>query len=129
MSGVEAFNAAVDPTRRTICDALKVQFDQQLGPESSRLFHGSPVWFAEGNPLVGYSLKKAGVAVLFWSGQSFQEPGLIAIGKYKAAEFIIRDGEGIPRDKLDRWLAESQTIIWDYKNIAKGNGTLELLHS
>lgn len=127
MSDVEAFNAGVDQTRKSTCDALRALFDQHLGLGSSRLFHGSPVWFADGNPLVGYSLKKTGVAVLFWSGQSFQEPGLTSIGKYKAAEFIVRDGEGIPRDKLDHWLAESRTIIWDYKNIAKGNGTLELL--
>jgi hypothetical protein len=128
VSDVDAFNAAVGPTRRAICEALQAQFDQHLGSGTSRLYHGSPVWFVEGNPLVGYSLKKAGVAVLFWSGQSFKEPGLTSIGKYKAAEFTVRDGEGIPRDKLDRWLAESRTIVWDYKNIARGKGTLELLH-
>jgi hypothetical protein len=36
----------------------------------------SPVWFLDGNPIAGYSKLKDGVRLLFWSGQSFEEPGL-----------------------------------------------------
>jgi hypothetical protein len=129
MSGVAAFNETLDPSRKATCKALQTLFDHRLGTGTSRLFHGSPVWFADDNPLVGYSLKKAGVAILFWSGQGFHEPGLTPVGKHKAAEYIIPDHGEIPRDKLERWLTESKTIIWDYKNIAKRNGVLELLSS
>ena len=127
MSDVDGFNSSLVAPWKAICDALQTQFDQRLGLGNGRLYHGSPVWFVNENPLVGYSLKKAGVAILFWSGQSFREPGLTAIGKHKAAELILREGDTLPVAKLDAWLEESKNIIWDYKNIAKRGGTLELL--
>jgi len=127
MSEIATFNSALPAPWNAVCDALQTHFDRHLGPGTGRLYHGSPVWFVNENPLVGYSLKKAGVAVLFWSGQSFQEPGLAAIGKHKAAEFMVREGDTHPVAKLDVWLVESKTIIWDYKNIVKRKGTLELL--
>jgi hypothetical protein len=81
----------------------------------------------DGNPIVGYSKKKAGIAILFWSGQGFQEPGLSPIGKHKAAEFLVPDDGGLPLELLGKWLAESKQVIWDYKNIAKRQGVLAKL--
>lgn len=45
-----------------------------------------PVWFLDGNPVVGYSKLKDSVRLLFWSGQSFRSTGLEPEGKFKAAE-------------------------------------------
>jgi hypothetical protein len=45
------------------------------------------VWFLDENPLVGVTAQASGaVQLLFWAGQSFEEPGLKALGKFKAAE-------------------------------------------
>ena len=43
-----------------------------------------------GNPITGYFPRKAGGQLLFWSGQSFDEPGLAPNGMFKAAEVILR---------------------------------------
>lgn len=92
------------------------------------MWHGSPVWFLDGNPIAGYSLRKDGsVSLLFWSGQSFDEPDLKPEGSYKAAEIRYTDVSQINTDDLARWLKKSQEIQWDYKNIVKRRGMLERL--
>lgn len=35
---------------------------------------GAPVWFLDGNLIVGYDILKDGVRLLFWSGLSFGVP-------------------------------------------------------
>ena len=46
-------------------------------PESeSKIWHRHPVWFLDGNPIVGYSKLKAGIRLMFWSGASFEEEKL-----------------------------------------------------
>ena len=49
------------------------------------MWHAHPVWFLDGNPVVGYSKLKDCVRLLFCSGQSFAQPGLKPEGKFKAA--------------------------------------------
>lgn len=65
--------------------------------------------------------------LLFWSGQSFDEPGLRPEGKFKAAEARYTDAAQIDTDDLERWLKKSRAIQWDYKNIIKRKGVLERL--
>jgi hypothetical protein len=38
-----------------------------------KIWHAHPVWFLDGNPIVGYHKLKNGIRLLFWSGQSFEE--------------------------------------------------------
>lgn len=82
-----------------------------------KVWHGHPVWFVDGNPIAGYSLKKSGLEVLFWSGQSFKTPGLKPIGKFKAAGFQLRSQDDL--GAIDGWLRESIAIQWDYANLPK----------
>jgi hypothetical protein len=63
--------------------------------------------------------------LLFWSGQSFDEPGLQAEGSFKAAEARYTSADQINTKDLQRWLKKSQKIQWDYKNIVKRRGVLE----
>ena len=67
--------------------------------------------------------------LLFWSGQSFEEEGLVPEGKFKAAEARYTDVKQIKKTELKRWLKKSKTIQWDYKNIVKRKGKLEMLES
>lgn len=117
------------PARRDkrICDALAKAIDRHLPNAQSKVWHGHPVWFLDGNPIVGYSKLKDCIRLLFWSGQSFDEPGLEAEGSFKAAEArYTSDDQIAPRD-LKRWLEKSIEIQWDYKNIVKRKGKLERL--
>jgi hypothetical protein len=48
-----------------------------------------PVWFLEGNPIVGYSRLKAGIRLMFWSGASFDEDKLKpGTGKFRDASIL-----------------------------------------
>jgi hypothetical protein len=100
---------------------------QALPQAESKIWHGSPVWFLDGNPVVGYAVRKQDVQLLFWSGQSFDEPGLKISGSFKAAQAPYTDVAQINPADLKRWLHKAETIQWDYKNIVKRRGVLERL--
>jgi len=85
------------------------------------------VWFLDGNPVAGYSLLKGGVRLLFWSGQSFDEPGLHPEGSFKAAEARYTEAAQVDVAALRRWLGKARDIQWDYQNIVKRKGRLERL--
>ena len=124
---ITRFNAAQSPEDRVVCEALATAIDQGLPEAESKIWHGHPVWFLEGNPIVGYSKLKDCVRLLFWSGQSFDEPGLADQGSFKAAEVRYTAVEQVDEDSLRRWLKKSRSIQWDYKNIVKRKGKLERL--
>lgn len=124
---VAAYNAAQDPVSRAVCEILAQEIDGGLPEAENKIWHGHPVWFIDGNPIVGYSKLKDCVRLLFWSGQSFDEPGLAAQGSFKAAEVRITDAQQIDPVGLRRWLEHAKSIQWDYKNIVKRKGRLERL--
>lgn len=124
---IERFNAALAPADRAVCDALAAAIDRSLPDAESRIWHRHPVWFLDGNPVVGYSRLKDAVRLLFWSGQSFDEPGLAPEGTFKAAEARYTSVDEIDEASLDRWLEKARTIQWDYRNIVKRKGRLERL--
>lgn len=124
---IEAFHEAQTPEDRRICETLRREIDRHLPEAESRIWHAHPVWFLDGNPIVGYSKLKACVRLLFWSGQSFDEPGLAPEGTFKAAEARYTDAAQIDKAMLRRWLAASRLIQWDYKNIVKRKGQLQRL--
>jgi len=97
-------------------------------PEAqSKIWHAHPVWFLDGNPIVGYSKMKDSVRLLFWSGQSFDEGNLVNEGTFKAAEARYTSVDQVNAENLVRWLKKSREIQWDYKNIVKRKGKLERL--
>ncbi len=121
------YNHAQDAAARPICELLAREISALLPDAENKVWHAHPVWFFDGNPVVGYSRLKHCVRLLFWSGQSFDEPGLAPEGKFKAAEARFTDAREVNRDDLARWCAKSRDIQWDYKNIVKRKGRLERL--
>ena len=91
------------------------------------IWHAHPVWFLKGNPIVGYGKLKDCVRLLFWSGQSFETPGLKPEGTFRAAEARFTARSQIDADLLWRWLEEARTVQWDYRNIVRRKGRLERL--
>ena len=124
---IDAFHAAKSERDRRICDALRAEIDRGLPDADSKIWHRHPVWFLQGNPIVGYGALKDCVRLMFWSGQSFQSDGLTATGSFKAAEKRFTDADQIVPDMIQAWLAEARHIQWDYKNIYKRKGRLERL--
>lgn len=95
------------------------QIEKSIPQAEGKVWHGHPVWFIAGNPIVGLTLKKAGIEVLFWSGQSFPTPGLKATGKYKAAGHILVSLDISELERLKTWLIDSIAIQWDYQNLTR----------
>ncbi|MBJ3783347.1 DUF1801 domain-containing protein [Devosia sediminis] len=122
---IDQYNAAQYDEFRLICDELRAIIDRVLTEAESKIWHAHPVWFLDGNPIVGYSKLKGPVRLLFWSGQSFATPGLDKEGTFKAAEKRYTSVTQIDADELVNWLEESRTVQWDYKNIMKRRGLLE----
>ncbi|MBL8746679.1 MAG: DUF1801 domain-containing protein [Phycisphaerae bacterium] len=118
------YNASQAPGDRRICDALAKAIHRALPGAENKVWHRHPVWFLDGNPIVGYSRLKDCVRLLFWSGQSFDEPGLEPEGSFKAAEARYTSAAEISPTDLRRWLKKSVEIQWDYKNIVKRKGKL-----
>ncbi|GJM08367.1 MAG: hypothetical protein DHS20C11_06430 [Lysobacteraceae bacterium] len=123
----ENYNREQVPSDREICDLLAHEIDKGLPDAENKIWHAHPVWFLEGNPIVGYSKLKNCVRLMFWSGQTFETIGLENEGSFKAAEARYTNVEGVDVGLLRRWLAESREVQWDYKNIVKRKGKLERL--
>ncbi|GLB47911.1 DUF1801 domain-containing protein [Neptunitalea lumnitzerae] len=118
------YNAQLPAKAKATCALLSTLITQELPEAENKIWHAHPVWFLEGNPIVGYSNLKDGVRLLFWSGQSFEEPGLEPQGKFKAAEKRYQLPDDVDIKKLKLWLSESRNVQWDYKNIVKRKGVL-----
>lgn len=127
MKAFEEYNARLETTDKVICDALLRIISDQYPEYEAKIWHGHPVWFIEGNPIAGYHKLKHSVRLLFWSGQSFETPGLVPEGKFKAAEKRFTDLSEINEEEIRNWLQEATIIQWDYKNIVKRKGKLERL--
>lgn len=121
---IEKYNGSQDEGWREICATLAEAIESGLAGASSKVWHRAPVWFLDDNPIVGYWVRKNYVQLLFWSGQSFDEPALIPEGKFKAAELRITEASQVKARDLKRWLKKARTIQWDYKNIVKRRGDL-----
>ena len=124
---IKAYNEKQTATEKEICDLLASVIDSELTEAESKIWHAHPVWFLDGNPIVGYSKLKDSVRLLFWSGQTFEEEELQKEGKFKAAEVRYTSPGQVKMAHLIRWLKKSREIQWDYKNIVKRKGRLERL--
>jgi hypothetical protein len=125
---IQSYNNKQSGTDREICNTLAKEINNHLPEDESKIWHAHPVWFLEGNPIVGYSKQKAGIKLMFWSGMGFEEEALKpGSGKFKDASVVYNSEDEIKLKDLKRWLKKSIEIQWDYKNIVKRKGKLERL--
>lgn len=125
---VRKYNAALDAAHQELCALLAQAIDAGLAGAENKIWHRHPVWFLEGNPIVGYSKQKPGIRLMFWSGADFEEAGLNVLGrKFKDASVFLNAATDVNAKDLRRWLKKARAIQWDYKNIVKRKGRLERL--
>lgn len=122
---IQQYNDAQAASDKAICELLAREIERALPEAQGKIWHAHPVWFLDDNPVVGYSKLKHCVRLLFWSGQSFEAGGLQAEGSFKAAEARFQSVDQLDVEALRKWLAESRTVQWDYKNIVRRKGKLE----
>ncbi len=125
---IKVYNEGQTGEDQAICDQLATIINRELTEAESKIWHGHPVWFLEGNPIVGYSKQKAGIRLMFWSGADFEEEALNVRGaKFKDASVFYNSVEEIHEEDVKRWLQKGCEIQWDYINIVKRKGQLERL--
>lgn len=124
---IHHYHSALAEGEKELCDMLYETICEQLPEAEAKIWHAHPVWFIEGNPVVGYSKLKNCIRLLFWSGQSFDEDKLQHEGSFKAAEYRFTEGDQVNLKDLKRWLKKSRDIQWDYKDLVKRKGKLERL--
>lgn len=124
---IEIYNQSQSSTDKEICNFLYREINLHIPKALNKIWYSHPVWFLDGNPIVGYSKLKTCIRLLFWSGQSFEVDGLTPEGSFKAAEVRYTEVNQIKKKDLKLWLSQAKKIQWDYKNIVKRNGVLERL--
>lgn len=124
-STIENYNDSQSEGYSEICQLLYQQINQDLPEAESKIWHSHPVWFLEGNPIVGYSKLKDGIRLMFWSGADFEEEQLKpGTGKFKDASILYTRATQIDENDIQRWLDKAKNIQWDYKNLVKRKGEL-----
>jgi uncharacterized protein YdhG (YjbR/CyaY superfamily) len=124
-SDTKAYNLSLSDTDLPIAELLATEINKNLPKAENKIWHRHPVWFLDGNPVVGYSKLKSGMRLLFWSGVSFDEKELKpGTGKFKDASITYTSEDQINTKDLKRWLKKAKDIQWDYKNVVKRKGKL-----
>jgi hypothetical protein len=116
---IAVYSTAQSLSFRAICDALRELIDAALASATSKVWHGSPVWFIDDNPVVGYSATATRVNLLFWNGQAFDEPGLEPVGKHRAAQATFTDADEIDIEVIRRWLKKAKSDVFDSRAFFK----------
>lgn len=125
---IKSYNSQQNPVEEEICDKIAAMICAELTEAECKIWHKHPVWFLNGNPIVGYSKQKAGIRLMFWSGADFDEAELNVKGKkFKDASIFYNSISEIKASEIKRWLKKSRIVQWDYKNIIKRKGRLERL--
>ncbi len=101
---IRSYNDSLSIDNREICNMLAQEIVRALPEAENKIWHAHPVWFLEGNPIVGYSKLKNCIRLLFWSGQTFEEEGLKKEGSFKAAEIRYTSLNEINKKDLANWL-------------------------
>ena len=122
---IQNYHQQFEAEHTQICTTLATIITANISQSEGKIWHGHPVWFIDGNPIVGYSKQKPGIRLMFWSGADFEEAELIVrAGKFKDASIFYNQASEIQQEDLKRWLEKSVAIQWDYKNIVKRKGVL-----
>jgi hypothetical protein len=117
---IREYHQSQSAADKRICDHLARIIDAKLTGADAKVWHAHPVWFLDGNPIVGYSRLEDGIRLMFWSGADFGEPALKpGTGKFKDASILYTDAEQIKDADVKRWLVKAKKIQWDYKNLIK----------
>ncbi|MGC4175475.1 DUF1801 domain-containing protein [Demequina sp.] len=124
---IHEYNDRLDAESKPVCDLLREVIERELPDAESKIWHAHPVWFFDGNPVVGYDRLKASVRLLFWSGQSFKTAGLSPEGSFKAAEARYTSPDQVDVAALTAWLADARDIQWNYRDIRTNRGLVPLL--
>lgn len=56
---IQTYNNGQSTVDKEICDLLATTINSELTEAECKIWHAHPVWFINGNPIVGYSKQKS----------------------------------------------------------------------
>ncbi|CCG53297.1 Protein of unknown function [Flavobacterium indicum GPTSA100-9 = DSM 17447] len=125
LAEIQNYHSTFSLEEQVIAALIYQIISKNLIEAEHKIWHRHPVWFIEGNPIVGYSKQKKGIRLMFWSGADFEEKDLNILGeKFKDASIFYNSYSEINENDIVRWLEKSKKIQWDYKNLVKRKGQL-----
>lgn len=125
LAEIQNYHSTFSLEEQVIAALIYQIISKNLIEAEHKIWHRHPVWFIEGNPIVGYSKQKKGIRLIFWSGADFEEKDLNILGeKFKDASIFYNSYSEINENDIVRWLEKSKKIQWDYKNLIKRKGQL-----
>ena len=117
------YNQQFSSDDREIVEKLAKIINENLPEAENKIWHSHPVWFLEGNPIVGYSKQKAGMRLMFWSGKSFEEEKLnILGGKFQDASVFFNSVEEINENDLKNGFKNPRKFSGITKILSKEKG-------
>jgi hypothetical protein len=116
---IAAYALAQPPAFRAMCELLRELIDTALPKATSKVWHGSPVWFIDDNPVVGYNATAKCVKLLFWNGQAIDETRLTPVGKYRAAQAVFNNIAEIDAKVVRSWLKKAKSNVFDSRAFFK----------
>lgn len=122
---IDAYHRALSPEDQEIAAVLAGEIERALPDAGGKVWHAHPVWFLDGNPVVGYHRLTDAVRLMFWSGQSFGLDGLTASGTFQAAETRYLTADDVDVEALRGWLRAARDIQWDYEHIRTNRGLVK----
>jgi|SRR6218665_65633 len=72
-TAIKTYNDSQLPTDQEICSLLCKMINQQFPDAESKIWHAHPVWFLDGNPVVGYSNSKIPYGCCFGVGNPLKK--------------------------------------------------------
>lgn len=114
-AAIDTYSNEQSPPFRAMCEQLRTLINTTLPKATSKVWHGSPVWFIDDNPVIGYSTTAKSVNLLFWNGQALDEPDLKPVGKHGAAQASFTSPEEINDAVAKRLLKKAGTNVLDSK--------------
>jgi hypothetical protein len=58
LTDIQVYNNLLSPEEKAVSDTLMQEITTHLTDATSKVWHGHPVRFLDGNPVVGYSKQK-----------------------------------------------------------------------
>jgi hypothetical protein len=62
---IDDYNNSQTEAHRELCQLLADIISGELIKADRKIWHTHPVWLLDGNPIVGYSLQKKGIRLMF----------------------------------------------------------------
>ena len=78
---IATYISLLDENYQEIANQLFETIEANLVSTENKIWHRHPVWFIDGNPIVGFDKLKNGLRLMFWSGASFKEEQLKILKK------------------------------------------------